>query len=403
MSKQVARYPAWIALAGAVLGLVFAAYSTLDYVRHLDRQVHDLHCSIVPGAAAVEAAESGSRTALYSAYSALWRDKIWGGVPISLFAVGAFSFFAAVATYLGVASGQAPRRAWRFLGYASLGPVLVSITMAIISATELGSFCQTCIGIYVSSAILAIGGILGWVRDVRSQGAEGQPLGAKLLPVSMAAGLAIFVIIPTAFYLRRVPSYAERVRGCGELAKPMQGDAALRVTYPRAKESATMVVDPLCPSCKAFHQRLESEGVLEQLDVTVVLFPLDSECNWNLSTPLHAGACELAKAVLCGERPMDVLEWAYAEQEALTAAGGGKDGKDRLGTMIRARWGEEVGACVEKKETRMELDQHLRFAVENNLPVATPQLFVNRERLCDEDMDIGLSYALARIAPTVME
>src|SRR5262245_36109082 len=170
--QSAPRWPAAVALVGSVLGLYFGATSTADYIKHLDRQVHDVHCSFVPGAP-VEQAENACRTALYSPYSAVLREQIWGGIPISLFAVGAFSFFVAFSLYLVLAGDQAPRRAVRFLGMAGLTPLLVSLVMAVISATKLGAFCKTCTGIYIGSALLAIGGVAGWIIDNRQP--QGMP------------------------------------------------------------------------------------------------------------------------------------------------------------------------------------------------------------------------------------
>src|ERR1700753_2652755 len=89
-----------VALAASLLGFAFAMSSTLDYARHLDRQVPDLHFSFIPGLGAEQGADSACRTAMYSPFAALFRDSYWGGVPISLFAVGAFTFFAAFSLYL---------------------------------------------------------------------------------------------------------------------------------------------------------------------------------------------------------------------------------------------------------------------------------------------------------------
>ena len=33
----------------ALAGLFFASYATLDFAEHLDRQVHGIHCSFLPG------------------------------------------------------------------------------------------------------------------------------------------------------------------------------------------------------------------------------------------------------------------------------------------------------------------------------------------------------------------
>ena len=81
------KTPAVLGIAGSVVGLVFAGLSTLDYARHLDRKLHDVHCSLVPGLTTGADQENSCRAAMYSIYSALFRGEYWGGVPISLFAL----------------------------------------------------------------------------------------------------------------------------------------------------------------------------------------------------------------------------------------------------------------------------------------------------------------------------
>jgi protein-disulfide isomerase len=226
--------------------------------------------------------------------------------------------------------------------------------------------------------------------------------GPALIPAWLLA-LAAFALTPALVYARSVPSYQERVKGCGKLASAEDPDKALlHVTPPGAVQPVLMVVDPLCPTCKAFHQRLAAEGLLERLDITLLLFPL-AECNWNLTTPLHPGACLVARAVLCGEdRAMSVLEWAYAEQEVLTAAGKSRDAEQQLADIVEQRW-PGMRACLADKKTQQRLDKMLRFATKNKLPISTPQLFVGDSRLCDEDSDIGLPYALRELAPALAE
>src|SRR5512142_222696 len=77
----------------AVIGVVFAAVSSYDFIAHLDRQVHAITCSIVPGLAAPDASgSSGCHAVLMSPYSSVLRDYTWGGVPIALPAFGVFAF-----------------------------------------------------------------------------------------------------------------------------------------------------------------------------------------------------------------------------------------------------------------------------------------------------------------------
>jgi uncharacterized membrane protein len=461
-SSKTPIWPSALALAAAVLGFAFALSSTLDYTSHLDRQVHDLHCSFIPGLAGEAGQEGACRAAMYSSYSALFKDRYWGGIPISLPAVGAFGFFAAFAIYLLLARDKAPRRAHQFLFLAGLTPLAVSAVMFVITLTKLGSFCKTCVGIYVASVLLAIAGVGALLGDQRRARAaveafrnspgktvavapakaalemekadnpekapadvgptlpegevpaveaprEVEPQvtpprtgGPLLIPVWLVA-LAVFSAVPAMLYVSALPNYATYVTTCGKLEKPADPTKSLISIQPAgAKQQATMVVDPLCPTCKAFHQRLVTEGIFDKLDTTLVLFPLDNECNWMLDRALHPGACVVAKAVLCGEgRALAILEWAYEHQESLLEAAKGQGGVADVRKKIRDSW-SGLETCIDSKDTKQRLERILRFAVQNQLPVSTPQLYLDGVRLCDEDSDIGLSYTISKLAPNLM-
>ncbi|MEZ4295299.1 MAG: vitamin K epoxide reductase family protein [Polyangiaceae bacterium] len=455
---KVPFWPAALALVASGLGLAFALSSTIDYTHHLDRQVHDLHCSFIPGVAGEAGQEAACRAAMYSPYSALFKDRYWGGIPVSLPAVGAFAFFAAFAIYLLLARERAPRRAHQFLFLAGLTPLAVSGLMFFISLTKLGQFCKTCVGIYSSSALLAVAGIgallvdrkrarealaafrstpgktvfsppaaaavelekaekkaegvaptlvEGEVPAVEPPGDPDAPFtpprtgGPGLIPAWLFA-LAVFSVVPALLYVSAMPAYSTYVTGCGKLENPADPTKALlHVTPPGAKQQATMVVDPLCPTCKAFHQRLVTEGLFDQLDTTLVLFPLDNECNWMLDRPLHPGACVVAKAILCGDhRALSMLEWSYENQDDLVAAAKGSEGIAKVRSMIRDKW-SGLDTCIDSKETKQRLERVLRWTIQNQLTVSTPQLFLDGVRLCEEDSDIGLSYSITRLAPNL--
>ena len=56
---------------------------------------------------------------------------------------------------------------------------------------------------------------------------------------------------------------------------------------------------------------------------------------------------------------------------------------------------------MDSKETKLRLDRMLRYIVENKLPVSTPQMYLGETRLCDEDTDIGMPYAVRKLAPSL--
>jgi uncharacterized membrane protein len=416
-----------LALVASVLGLVFAAYSTFDYAQHLDRQIHAIHCSFIPGASATNDAENPCKAALFSPYSALFRESFWGGVPISLFAVGAFSFFIGFALYLLAARDRASRKAYLFLGLVGLTPLIASIVMFVISLTRLNAFCKVCVGIYASSALLGGAAVLALVHYLlsgRGPGASASsperpvdpraptalevpaPQGSVLVMIAWLAALGVCAALPAAVYAGALPDYRPFLSSCGKLGTATEPhNALLKMKTERPVQPVTLFEDPLCPTCKAFHERLVDEGVFERLDVTMVMFPLD-DCNWMIDRPLHPGACMLSKAVLCNDKKArEILEWSYSKQDDLRELG--KANPAGLKAKIADKWGAEVAACADDKAPTspavIRLNRHLHFASTNHIPVSTPQMFLGDKRICDEDTDLGLKYTLSELAPGVLK
>lgn len=398
MFSRGSKAPAAIALVASGFGLLFSSISTADYAAHLDRGLHDVHCSFIPGVSGTDKAEP-CRAAMYSPFSALMKEQYWGGIPISLFGLGAFCFFVAFSLYVLLAGERASRRALGFFALVGVTPLLVSLLMLVISLTQLGQVCKTCVGIYISSALLAFGAITAWLAGRTD---PTRPALSFALVPAWLVGLGITTLAPAVVYAATAPDQRPYLTQCGELKhSKIKGDSPVKIHGARAVQPTMLFEDPLCPTCKAFHDRLVSENIIEKLAIDLVLFPLDSECNWMLDQPLHPGACIVSKAVLCGEgNSRQVLEWAYAEQEYLTRAG--KAGEGVLRAAIKQRWGASMLRCVDDKKTDARLNNHLHFASENNIPVSTPQMYLGKRRVCDEDTDLGLRFTLAQLAPEVL-
>jgi hypothetical protein len=59
--------------------------------------------------------------------------------------------------------------------------------------------------------------------------------------------------------------------------------------------------------------------------------------------------------------------------------------------------------CVDDRQTEVTLNEHLHFASENSVPVSTPQMYLGKKRICDEDTDMGLRFTLTELAPEVLK
>jgi len=326
--------PPWlvVVLVGAAIGLVFAGISTYDFVQHLDREVHNLHCSYIPGMTH-GAGTSGCQAAMMSPYSSILRTHVWGGIPISLAAMAVFAFIAFFTLDLVVTRRKSDPRASLFLVAACALPAATSLVMLIISLTKLGTTCKLCVCIYTASALVLTGAIGSWRRAVRGSRVGAAKGGAKLLEVGVATSPAstgflgamfglgvVFVVVPVLLYLAMAPDNAKFIGTCDVLPKPDDTYGVMVDVHRTSPHNAAAleILDPLCPSCKAFEERLQATGFADQLDRRAILFPLDTACNWMITETTHPGSCTVSEAVLCaGKRAPEVIAWAFEQQDKI--------------------------------------------------------------------------------------
>ncbi|HSN91498.1 MAG TPA: vitamin K epoxide reductase family protein, partial [Anaeromyxobacteraceae bacterium] len=390
------RGPLALALAGALVGALFSAVSTSDFMQHLDRQVHAIHCSFLPGAAR-EVAESGCRTAMMSPYSSFFRETLWGGVPVSLWALAVFAFLAYRAALL-LWRGRATSGETKVLLAAAGLPVAVSVLYGVLSVAKLDVLCKVCVGVYAASALTFVGALL-------AHRAADAP-GAVRLGTALAEGAGLVVAVTLAYVaLAPRPDREASLLGCAGLVRPEDwAGVMIPLASNRGGTPSIEVLDPLCPSCKAFDARLAASALRDRLDLKAVLFPLDSACNWMVTEAIHPGACAVSEAVLCaagvgpGAKNTDaageVLRWAFGRQAELRGLAARDEGA--LRAQIERTF-PGVRGCLGGSLVRSKLTKSLRWAVANAIPVLTPQLFVADGRMCDEDTDLGLEYTLARM------
>jgi uncharacterized membrane protein len=392
-----------VVLVGAGLGLLFAGVSTYDFVQHLDRQVHSLHCSFIPGVTHSDPT-SGCQVAMMSPYSSIFRSHVWGGIPIALGAMSVFAFIAFYATDLLVTRRKDDAKATLFLVAATALPLLTSLVMLAISLTKLGTTCKLCVCIYLSSALVFVGAIMAWRRAKAMASVGMSRSGGHSLEVSVggaSTGMLVamfsigfgFVAVPAMLYLALAPDNSKFIGTCDALAKP-DDTYGVMVNVDRHKGGAPSVeiLDPLCPACKAFEQRLEASGLDDKLDRRAVMFPLDNTCNWMITETTHPGACTVSEAVLCaGDKAPEVLKWAFEVQDQIRADTAKDPGA--AARAVKAKF-PELAACVGSPDAKSRLNKSLRWSVANNIHVLTPQLFVDNTKLCDEDVDLGLEFAL---------
>lgn len=393
--------PLLVTLVGALLGCVFAALSTSDFMQHLDRQVHAIHCSFIPGAAK-ELGESGCKTVMMSPYSSFFRASTWGGVPVSLWALATFAFLAYRALHL-LWKGSATQAETKFLLAATGLPLLMTVLYGFLSVVKVGTTCKVCVGIYVASALVFAGALRAHLKN--DAGPDGYDSPTPKFVAWFFEGVA-FVGVLTVAYLAFTPGADPKksLSGCGSLVTAEDPNGVmLPLPSGEGGEPAIEVLDPLCPACKAFDERLGASDLKRKLNLKAVLFPLDSTCNWMVTEALHPGACAVSEAMLCAgglggakdeKASNEVLRWAFKNQESLRELAS-KD-EPALRAKLESTF-PKVKGCLGGTQVKAKLTKSLRWAVANAIPVLTPQLFVGNARMCDEDSDLGLEYTLTRM------
>lgn len=386
-----------VVMAGAFFGALFSAISTSDFISHLDRQVHSIHCSFIPGASA-EFGESGCRTVMMSPYSSVLRESLWGGLPIALLSVAVFAYLVMHAGRLFL-SGKAPtKHDTIYLMAATALPALMSLIFGYIAVVEIGAVCKLCVGVYVASATVLLGAVLA---HFNAAAAPSSTLPMGLFGRQFGEGV-LYVAVLALFYALFAPASPKSEQGCGTLVKKDDGSGIFVPMGSGKGTPSVAVVDPLCPACKGFDDRMRASGFYRQLSLQAVLFPLDSACNWMVKDSLHPGACAVSEAMLCDREGAEaILDYAFSNQEELRALAkkdrdSGQQNDPKLRALLEDKF-PKVKGCLGGAKIKNQVNKSLKWAVSNALPVLTPQLFIGDKRVCDEDTDLGLEYTIARM------
>lgn len=391
-------------LLASMAGFGFAAVSTYDSAAHLDRQVHGIHCSYLLGAGKEDAAgTSGCYATLMSPYSSVFRKSVWGGVPVALAGMSVFGFLIFWTLLMMIQRRLDDPRAAGFLFAATGLPTLTSVVMGYIAIADLDAVCKMCVGIYVSSGVAFVtAGVLLYFACKEGRFAARGAAAKKGAPVAWGTLVAMFclgvgfVAAPVATYAAMAPDFSHYAGSCGTLTDPRDAERILIPFGPQNRELEMVeVLDPLCVACGLFERRFSSMEEAKEVRRKVMLFPLDNTCNWMVDEAIHPGACAVSEAMICArERASEVLDWAIDHHEEILSRT--RQRPEAAAAMVKGRF-PELASCVGSAAARAQLNLSLRWAVKNQLQVLTPQVFVGGRRLCDEDTDLGLEYALTRL------
>jgi uncharacterized membrane protein/protein-disulfide isomerase len=312
---MTSRARLWI-LVFSLAGLVFAGSSAWVHYKLVTQPAYVSPCDIN--------ATFNCSQVYMSQYGAV------RGVPV---AVGGLIWFALV-TLLAAFARPGDRKsepigAYIFaLATVGLGAI---IYLAYASLFVLRSGCLLCIGTYVavigifivssasvSMSMMQLPGRL--IRDLRT--VISQPttmLVAILFLAGAASAIAFFPKEGSAPAAAATPQSADMDKAFAD-AWFQQNRVNLGIPDDGAKVLIVKFIDWQCPSCKAAH--FAYKPVLEEFEKSnpgavkqvVKDYPLNSRCNYGVSTEMHPAACEEAAAVrMARERgkETELVDWLF--------------------------------------------------------------------------------------------
>lgn len=328
MSRTAAR----VALACALAGLAASGAAAYVHYRLLRDPSYLSFCDV---------SATVSCTQVYSS-----RYGMLGGVPVALF--GAIWFaFATLLTMAGLTARPAVRES--VPGYLFAGSTLalsMTLYLGYASFVLLKMVCILCVITYAAVVgLFLFSGAASSVPMISLPRRASQDL--RVL-VSSPLALALTVLFlggaasTLAFFPRNdgASTSVSTSPAAAPDAAPSQDQrsdferwytAQPRVSLVIPAEGAAVLVvkfnDYQCPPCRQSY--MEYKRVFAKYEssqpgaVRLVLkdFPLESECNANVTTSLHASACEAAAAVRLAkerDRGAPLEEWLFANQPTLT-------------------------------------------------------------------------------------
>lgn len=313
------------------------------------------------------------------------------GIPIAF--LGA-AFYAAVLILSGLQQGNSKQYQLSsflvFLG--SIGAVLYSFVLAIISGAVLGAWCLFCIGLYGANMILLVSSLQESRQNSDlslSSGIVQSLLGKDDSSIGTALTSYVVILIALTTLLGGSGSQGPAVNASGEaildglLAKtfaPLELDGSEPVLGSRsAPFTVVEFADYECPHCGRVAPKIK-EYVEANPDVKLLFkhYPISNICNANVPHEGHANACSAAMASECALAQSNSLFWklnrlTFKNQSSLDASNLQFLAK-QIGLDMAL-----FASCMEQPETVMAIQSDIAAANTVGLS-GTPSFYISGHR-----------------------
>jgi protein-disulfide isomerase/uncharacterized membrane protein len=386
--RKALTIPFLLILAGVLLGLLFSGVLIYEH----NGAKTDLGAAVcdVGNASSCEKASQSSMGKLF-------------GIPLALFGFIFYGGLAALAIFLVFALSDL---VMRLLFWGAISGLLFDLFLLLYSITVLGGLCRLCAVTYVATILIVAGAHL-----LRKRGEL--MMKPDIIPMSAKAGFSTVMVLAIAagifFHTNALESQqainkdtAEidklRIQLNNEFYKKWKSNELLPIDNPASgnKGSARPVItitefaDPICPHCKSMGELLDAFAKKHPDTVKIIFrhYPLDMQCNDAMKRPFHIGACDLARAMECGQAQdkfWQMHDAIFAQQQNFTQA----PATDK--TIADAASGaglnaSAMSACMRSQVTMAKVKSDI--AMGNRIKISgTPTVLVNGRRIPDAPID----------------
>ncbi|AFM13579.1 Vitamin K epoxide reductase [Turneriella parva DSM 21527] len=383
MFKKPLILPAALVITGALIGMLFSGILIYEH-NGAKTQIGSAVCDVNQASSCEKAKDSAV-------------GKIFG-LPLALYGYAFYGTMAALALFLLLALNDI---VLSLLFWGAISALLFDAFLLLYSLVVLQGICRLCAITYIATVILAVGAYL-FNRD----GAK--MIKAETISISAKAvlGLVFAATIGSGLFFHTASLQAQSTPVAGateqeqklreqlnnEFYKQWKAGEIVKLDKPRSgsKGAANPVLtimefaDPLCPHCKDMGVVL-NEFVKKHGDKVRVIFrhyPLDIQCNDAMKRAFHVGACDLARAMECGEAqgkfwPMH--DAIFSQQELFFR----NPVSERAIESLAAGAGlntAAMGACFKSQATMAKVKADI--AAGNKIKITgTPTTIINDRRL----------------------
>lgn len=360
----------------ALIGIGISIYSTMHHIEVKATGKTDAACNINEQFSCDDVA--------LSQFSEI------GGIPLGVFGLGYF-VASAVLLLVGLVGGKSSKEHLHgYIVMVGIG-VISSVVLGYISATQVGSFCITCMIVYGLTGLQALSLVI-WRADLPTNfSIKSIASGGTTAVIAVAAVILVFNFAKPMLTPDVTPEQAERAKAVNQVLSqtsqeiPISRSAysGLGEDYRKGSDSAKVVItefaDFQCPACARMSENLSalSREYGDRIQVVFRNYPLDSSCNSSVQARIHESACRAAVLARCAGQYGKF--WQFHDSVFMN--------QRSISLTNLEKWGSDIGLtpeqmkqCIDSKDIMDKVKEDI--ALGNQLGVdSTPTVFINGRKL----------------------